>query len=189
MPTPGIVLDTFSRVDPRFVAVALAFHLANIGLRSLAWRNVLRAAYPDRHVPLLGIAGAYTAGMALNAFMPARGGDVVKIALARTRIQGSSVPTIAASMGVVTLFDAVVGGLVIVLLAVAGLLPTFPGLPSLPAAPGLVAGHPMLASLGGVVLVAAAVLAGGRFAPTLRAAWARAEGRRHHPVLAAPLRD
>ena len=32
--------------------------MANHLLRSLAWRNVLRAAYPDRAVPLLSIAAA-----------------------------------------------------------------------------------------------------------------------------------
>ena len=171
MPSLGAVIDTFARVDARFVAVALVFHLANIGFRSLAWRNVLRAAYPDRPVPLLGIAGAYTAGMAVNAFTPARGGDVVKVALARTRIRGSSVPTIAASMGVVSLFDGVVAGVVILLLAVAGLLPALPGLPALPAAPGLVAGHPVLAAAGALLLVAAAAFVGRRFAPRLRSAW------------------
>ena len=171
MPTPAAVWETFARVEPRFVVVALFFHLANIGLRSLAWRNVLRAAYPDRRVPLLGIGGAYAAGMALNAFMPARGGDVVKIALARTRVRDSSVATIAASMGVVSLFDAVVAGLVILVLAVSGLLPALPGLPALPAAPGLVVAHPLLAAAGALVLAAALALAARRFAPRLRSAW------------------
>src|SRR5688500_16341780 len=90
----GTLGETFAALDGRLVAVALAFHLANFGFRSLAWRNVLRAAYPDRPVPLLGIAGAYAAGVALNSFTPARGGDLLKIALVRARIRGSSVPTI-----------------------------------------------------------------------------------------------
>ena len=85
-------VDFFAAADPRLALLALTLHLANIAFRSLAWTNVLRAAYPDRRVPLLGIAGAYAAGMALNSFVPARGGDVAKIALVRTRIRGSSVP-------------------------------------------------------------------------------------------------
>ena len=88
---------------------------------------------PTGRVPLLGIAGAYAAGVALNSFMPARGGDVAKIALVRTRIPGSSVPTIASSMGVVSLFDAVVGAVAIGLLTAFGVLPSPPGLPQLPA--------------------------------------------------------
>ena len=171
MPTPAAVWETLARVEPRYVAVALLFHLANIGFRSLAWRNVLRGAYPDRRVPFLGVAGAYAAGMALNAFTPARGGDLVKIALARTRIRGSSVPTIAASMGVVTLLDAVVAGVVILLLAAFGVLPALPGLPELPAAAGVVGTHPVLAAAGVALAAAVAVLAGRRFAPRLRSAW------------------
>lgn len=172
MPTPAVLFDTLAQVDPRFVLFALVFHLGNLGFRSLAWRNVLRAAYPDRRVPLLGIAGAYAGGVALNAFMPARAGDLAKIALARTRIRGSSVPTIAASMGVVSLFDAVVGAVVIALLAALGLIPGLPGLPALPAAPALVADHLALTGAAVAVLVSAAVFAARRFAPRMRAAWA-----------------
>ena len=129
-------VDFFAAADPRLALLALTLHLANIAFRSLAWTNVLRAAYPDRRVPLLGIAGAYAAGMALNSFVPARGGDVAKIALARTRIRGSSVPAIGSSMGVLAAFDAVVGATVILLLAAFGRIPSPPGLPGLPAAPG-----------------------------------------------------
>jgi uncharacterized membrane protein YbhN (UPF0104 family) len=165
------VLDSFARVDPGLVAVALVFHLANMGLRSVAWRNVLRAAYPDRPVPLLGIAGAYLAGVAINSFTPGRGGDLAKIALARTRIRHSSVPTIAASIGVVSLFDTVIGGLVILTLAVSGVLPAPPGLPSLPAAPTLLTDHLVVTLAAGAVLAVAAVLLARRFSWRLAEVW------------------
>ena len=129
-------VDFFAAADPRLALLALTLHLANIAFRSLAWTNVLRAAYPDRRVPLLGIAGAYAAGMALNSFVPARGGDVAKIALARTRIRGSSVPAIGSSMGVLAAFDAVVGATVILLLAAFGRIPSPPGLPGSRPRPG-----------------------------------------------------
>jgi uncharacterized membrane protein YbhN (UPF0104 family) len=167
----GTVVDTIAGVDPRFLLVALAFHLANFGFRSLAWRNVLRAAYPDRPVPLLGIAGAYAAGVALNAFTPARGGDLAKIALVRTRIRGSSVPTIASSMGVISLFDAVLGAGIVGLMAALGLLPSPPGLPALP---GLhaVASRPELVVPGALALAAAVVLLRRRLVPRARSLWA-----------------
>jgi uncharacterized membrane protein YbhN (UPF0104 family) len=167
----GTVVDTIAGVDPRFLLVALVFHLANFGFRSLAWRNVLRAAYPDRPVPLLGIAGAYAAGVALNAFTPARGGDLAKIALVRTRIRGSSVPTIASSMGVISLFDAVLGAGIVGLMAALGLLPSPPGLPALP---GLhaVASRPELVVPGAVALAAAVVLLRRRLGPRARSLWA-----------------
>ena len=41
-----------------------------MGFRSVAWRNVLRAAYPDRSVPLAGIAGAMEAVAGLRGATP-----------------------------------------------------------------------------------------------------------------------
>ena len=119
-------VDFFAAADPRLALLALTLHLANIAFRSLAWTNVLRAAYPDRRVPLLD-RRRLRRRMALNSFVPARGGDVAKIALARTRIRGSSVPAIGSSMGVLAAFDAVVGATVILLLAAFGRIPSPPG--------------------------------------------------------------
>lgn len=166
-------VDFFAAADPRLALLALTLHLANIAFRSLAWTNVLRAAYPDRRVPLLGIAGAYTAGMALNSFVPARGGDVAKIALVRTRIRGSSVPAIGSSMGVLAAFDAVVGAAVILLLAAFGRIPSPPGLPAFPALPGSVAGHPALLGVAAVLLAGAGLVVGRRWAPRVRSLWQR----------------
>ena len=33
-----------------WLSVALLFHLVRLGVRSLAWRNVLAASYPDANV-------------------------------------------------------------------------------------------------------------------------------------------
>jgi Lysylphosphatidylglycerol synthase TM region len=164
-------VDFFAAADPRLALLALTLHLSNIALRSLAWTNVLRAAYPDRRVPLLGIAGAYAAGMALNSFVPARGGDIAKIALVRTRIRGSSVPAIGSSMGVLSAFDALVGATVILLLAAFGRIPSPPGLPGLPAVVGSVAGHPALVGVAAALLVGAAFVVGRRWAPRMRPLW------------------
>ena len=164
-------VDFFAAADPRLALLALTLHLANIAFRSLAWTNVLRAAYPDRGVPLLGIAGAYATGMALNSFVPARGGDIAKIALVRTRIRGSSVPAIGSSMGVLSAFDALVGATVILLLAAFGRIPSPPGLPGLPGVVGWVAGHPALVVFAAVVLAGGGLVAGRRWAPRMRTLW------------------
>lgn len=164
-------VHTLTSADPRLALVALIFHLSNFGFRSLAWRNVLGAAYPDRPVPLLGIAGAYATGVAVNSFAPARGGDLVKIALARTRIRGSAVPAIASSMAVISVFDAVVGGLVIVVLAALGALPGPPGLPSLPWAPTILAGNGVVAVASVLVLTALGLVLGRRVRSRLSRPW------------------
>jgi glycosyltransferase 2 family protein len=112
--------DQLIQLDGRFLLAALALQLANLGFRAVVWRNVLKAAYPERRVPLASVAGSYAAGGALNAFLPARGGELVKLALVRSRIPGSTVPTIAATLTVVLVLDLVLGALLLSGLAAFG---------------------------------------------------------------------
>jgi uncharacterized membrane protein YbhN (UPF0104 family) len=143
------VADRLAALDGRWLALALALQLANLGLRALALRNVLAAAYPRMRVRLLDVGAAYAAGVALNAYVPARGGEALKVAIIRLRIPESSVATIAASSGVILVFDAVMG---VALLATGWWLGVVPALPQ----PSLLAVSLVLAVvvLGASVLVA-----------------------------------
>lgn len=114
---------TFAEVDPRLLAVAAVLHVANHLLRSWAWRSVLTAAYPDRRVPMTGITAAYASGVALNAMLPARGGDAAKLALARAEIRGSSLATIGATMAVLLPFDLLAGIATLALVGLTGAAP------------------------------------------------------------------
>ena len=67
--------------------------------------------------------------MALNAVLPARGGDAAKVALVRMRVGGSSVPTIASTMSVFVLFDLVAATLLVLAVCLTGALPFSPQLP------------------------------------------------------------
>lgn len=120
-----------AELDARFLLPALALQLLALALRALAWRGVLAAAYPGRRIPWSTIGVAYVTGVALNAFVPARGGELAKIAIVRTRIPGTTVPTIVGSLAVVVALDALLGASLLVALWAAG------GLPVLPAPPGL----------------------------------------------------
>ena len=143
----AVIAERFAELDRRLLLAAIVLQLANLGLRAFAWRNVLAAAYPRERVAYPSIAGAYVAGVALNTFTPGRAGEVVKIVLARTRIHGSAVPTVAASLSVVVVFDALFGGAIVIALWAGGVAPGLPG-------PGV----PMLAAAGaGVALAALAV--------------------------------
>ena len=158
------VVARFSEVDPRLLAGALAFHVANHGLRSVAWRNVLAAAYPKSRVPLLGVASAYSVGVALNAVVPGRGGDAAKVALVRAGIGGSNVATIASTMSVVVLFDLVAATVLLLAIAAFGAVPFSPHLGHAPVVAGVAA------------LVAFVVVIGGRrLRPALRRLWAAAQ--------------
>jgi uncharacterized membrane protein YbhN (UPF0104 family) len=150
------IIEQFGALDGRFLAAALALQLANVGLRAFAWRNVLASAYPETRVPVLGIACAYAAGAALNGYVPARGGEGLKILLARTRIPGSSIATVAASSTVLMGLDAALGS---VLLLVAWQF----GWTSAPALPGLPAGAWAALILLAITTAVAVYLVGRRF--------------------------
>ena len=47
-----------------------------------AWRNIIQASYPKTHVAARSILGAIFAGAGVNAIIPARGGDAVRVVLA-----------------------------------------------------------------------------------------------------------
>lgn len=160
------VLERLGQVDLRLVLVAVMLQVLNHALRATAWRGVLVAAYPAERVPIVGIGTAYATGVALNAYMPARGGDVAKAVLVRARIPGSSVPTIVASMAVISLFDAVVGATIIAMAFLLGLVPQLSP-PSMPALLDFVWGHAALIVPAASALFALAWLAARRFSGRL----------------------
>jgi uncharacterized membrane protein YbhN (UPF0104 family) len=158
------VFGRFADIDARLVAAALLLHVANHALRSLAWRNVLAAAYPTTRVSMLGVASAYAVGVALNAVVPGRGGDAAKVALVRLGIGGSSVATIASTMSVVVLFDLAAATLLLLGVAATGAVPIAPDIGNLPVIAGVVA-----------AIAAVVALAGRRLRPALGRLWAAAQ--------------
>lgn len=115
--------EELAGLDGRFLLPALALQLANLGLRGIIWRNVVVAAYPGRHVAFRSVVGAYAVGVALNTFLPARGGEAAKVALLRSRIPGSTIVTLASTLSVVLLLDALLGLVLLGALAGFGVVP------------------------------------------------------------------
>ncbi|HVR12751.1 MAG TPA: lysylphosphatidylglycerol synthase transmembrane domain-containing protein [Gaiellaceae bacterium] len=87
------------------LAIAICCHLLKMACTSRAWRNVLAAAYPKERVPWISIYGAYLAGVGINAIIPARAGDAVRIVLAHRAIRNSTYTTVVSSTLVLSLFD------------------------------------------------------------------------------------
>jgi hypothetical protein len=98
-------LDQLTSVDPLPAFLAVLAHLAKLTCTSMAWRNVLAAAYPDRHVRRVPILGAYLAGVGVNALVPVRAGDAVRIVLAHRAIPDSTYTTVVSSTLVLSIFD------------------------------------------------------------------------------------
>lgn len=140
--------DRIAALDARWILVALVFHLGNLSCRAIAWRAILSAAYPAARIRLLDVGAAYAAGVAANGYLPARGGEALKVALVRLRITGSTVAGVSASSGVVLLFDTAVGASLLATAWALGLVPALPH-PSLPVA----------VAAGAVLVVGAAIVA------------------------------
>ena len=166
--------DKLGTLDPRFLAGALAFQLGILVCRAVAWRNVLRAAYPAHPVSLLGVGAAYAVGVGLNGLVPARGGEAAKIALVRLQLPHTSVATIAATSSVILLLDTVIGAVLLTTAAATGTLSSLPMPPGAGWAAGAAGGHPRWAAAAGLGAAVLALLACRRLAPRLAALWSQA---------------
>jgi uncharacterized membrane protein YbhN (UPF0104 family) len=107
-----------------FLGLALALHVVKLVLRSIAWRTILDASYPDECPRMRSALGAYIAGVGVNSIAPARAGDLVKLFLIRHRIPESSYATLTPTLVAETLFDFVVGAALIVWALTLHVLPT-----------------------------------------------------------------
>ena len=128
----SVFFHHLATVQWQWLALAVACHLCKLVCVSRAWRNIVKAAYRDRHVRWRQLFGAYVAGTGVNALIPARGGDAVKLFLAKRRVEGSTYTTLVATVLLQTLFDMVVASGFIVYAIVLGVLPGLHVLPHLP---------------------------------------------------------
>jgi glycosyltransferase 2 family protein len=126
-------LDTLSSVDPKLVLLGILCHLTKMACTSRAWRNVLVAAYDDRPVPWRPIYGAYVAGVGVNAILPARAGDVLRLYLTHRAIPGSTYTTLLSSTAVLAIADMSLASLLFAFALTQGVLPSVDSLPDLPA--------------------------------------------------------
>jgi uncharacterized membrane protein YbhN (UPF0104 family) len=125
--------ESIAEIAWGYLAAALLLSLALQLARAHGWANALRAAYPRSRVSETGIAASFLVGAGMNGVLPARGGDALKIVLAKRSVERSSYPTIISSFAVLSPFDIAVGLLVLLYAITQGLLPRAPRLPHLPA--------------------------------------------------------
>jgi uncharacterized membrane protein YbhN (UPF0104 family) len=130
------VLDAASQAQPGWLLIALLVHSVSILCRARIWQLLLRAALPQQAVSFRAALAPYLGSVAANVVAPLRGGDAVRIALARRTLpEARSVAVLA------TLAAEAIPGLIVVplLCAVAlllGVLPVSPVLAALVMAGG-----------------------------------------------------
>jgi uncharacterized membrane protein YbhN (UPF0104 family) len=125
---------------------------------STAWRNIVAAAYRGSEVRWRHMFGSYVAGTGVNAIIPARGGDAVKLFLAKRHVQGSTYTTLVSTVLLQTVFDMVVAGCFVIWAITQGFLP---GLHVLPHLPSLDYGWAFRHPRAGLILFVCLLLFGG----------------------------
>ena len=162
----ALIFDRTASVDPWLLGLGVVLYLAAQTVRPRGWHTILRAAFPEAtDLRPRDVIRAYLAGAGINAIVPARGGDVVKLALLRRRIDGARYSTLAATFIPETLFETAFGTALVAWGLAMGFIPiptTSGELPALDVS--LVLGHPILSAL----VLAALVLVGRRLVRALR---------------------
>jgi uncharacterized membrane protein YbhN (UPF0104 family) len=113
------VLDQIGSISLPILLVALALHTCETLLNALAWRNILRRAYPDCGAKFRLVLGAYGGGIALNSVLPAQAGTVAMLGIYRAQIQASTALGLLGAGVVQNAFFAVAGATVCVTLVAA----------------------------------------------------------------------
>ena len=157
----ALLVDDAVAVKPGWLIAGVVVSLLAQVVRLRGWFNILRAAYPDDDELTPGdVRRAFFAGAGLNSVLPARAGDVVKLAILHRSIPGSSYATLAASSVPETAFETLTGAALVAWVLSRGFLP-IPVTPGEVPAPdvSLYIAHPILAPLITLAVIAVAVVA------------------------------
>jgi uncharacterized membrane protein YbhN (UPF0104 family) len=152
----GVFFEELAAVKFSALALAIAAHVLKTMCTSRAWRNTIAASYADEGVRWRPIYAAYLAGVGVNAIIPARAGDAVKLYMAHRAVPGATYTTLGSTLLVLSLFDMVMATLIFAYALTLGVLPGVSSLGRLPGFDfGFVAANPefwFLACLALVIL-------------------------------------
>jgi uncharacterized protein (TIRG00374 family) len=127
-----VFFEQLAAVEFGALGLAIVAHLLKTMCTSRAWRNALAASYPEQPVPWRSIYAAYLSGVGVNAIIPARAGDAVRLYLTHRAIPGSTYTTLASTLPVLSFFDGAMALLIFLYALTLGVLPGVGALGSLP---------------------------------------------------------
>jgi glycosyltransferase 2 family protein len=85
-PEWGAVVDAFDAVTWRWVIVGVLLNLLSVLARSLSWRLTINQALPPPHPSFGQVFSAFGVGLLGNAVLPARAGELARVAVLRRHI-------------------------------------------------------------------------------------------------------
>lgn len=155
-----LIVNRVTHVNGWWLALGVALHVASQVIRTRGWFHiVVRACAPAPGLRVGDVVRAYLAGAGANAFLPARGGDVLKLAILRRRLPHASYATLATTLVAETLFESFCGIALLVWALVRGWVPIPRVAGELPQPDASFAlQHPILATLIAVAVIGLLVL-------------------------------
>lgn len=165
----GIVLGavhTIAGASLWALALAVALHLGKVAAEARSWHGIVSHAYPAGRVRFRTTFGAFAGAIGVNAVLPARIGDGLRLGVMRRRVPGSTVPTLASTVVLETAIEIGFG-----LVVLAGVLLAGRSIGPAGAPLALAGSHPVVLGAAAVALAALA-LAGWVFRGRLGRVWA-----------------
>ncbi len=102
------VYHAFDFVEWHWIALAVAINLASVSARAIAWHLVVNQALPPPHPRHRTVFAAFCVGLLANAVLPARAGEIARVAVLRRSLPTARHGTTATLVGTVfahRLFD------------------------------------------------------------------------------------
>jgi uncharacterized membrane protein YbhN (UPF0104 family) len=124
----GAFFDNISAIHWAPLIAALACQGAYLSIRTRAWYNGLRAAYPNETFPWKNIWAAEIAGNGISSVIPAHAGAFVRLYLGKQTVNGSNYATIGSSFMVEVPFDFFAAILILLFGFTQGVFPKIPDL-------------------------------------------------------------
>lgn len=127
----GQFFENLAAIRWPWLLAGLVCHGLFLSLRSRAWYNGLRAAYPGRRFKWRGVWAAEIAGNGVSSVIPARAGAFLRLYLGKNTVPESSYTTVASSFMVALPFDLLIGSLILIYGFTQGIFPSVPDLSKL----------------------------------------------------------
>jgi uncharacterized protein (TIRG00374 family) len=170
----GSFFDSLARVDWLPLGLGAVAFVVYLTLRSRAFFNTLRAAYPAERFQFRRIWGAYIASYGFNNVIPARGGDVIKLFLVKGSIPNATFPAVGAAICVEAVFDAVMAVFILAFAFTQGVFPKPPDFAQLDAFDlSFLASHPKFTLFAITLLAVLALVGFAVLSQRVKAFWAR----------------
>jgi uncharacterized membrane protein YbhN (UPF0104 family) len=117
-------VDRAVELNPWWLLIGIVLYELAQAVRTRGWFNILRAAYPDADgLRARDVTAAYLAGAGVNGFVPARGGDFLKLFLVHRRIPKARYSTLIATFGPETIPEIVMSAGLVIWALTHGFLP------------------------------------------------------------------